>query len=148
MKIQTHVPQICARARSGLSYWYIIELFVIMDWPAKVCSRSSQAAKVDPFTYEVRHTVSWRKKQWLVALYDSIIGLKGIVQRKGPVALPSSGRNTTIWLSRVYASPEPFTLPGKFGVVVKVKDYQAPGDPDRVSSPVDSKFFSWEKKVD
>ena len=84
----------------------------------------------------------------MVALYDSIIGLKGIVQRKGPVALPSSGRNRTIWLSRVYASPEPFTFPGKFGVVVKVKDYQAPGDPDRVSKPIDSKFFSWEKKVD
>ena len=28
------------------------------------------------------------------------ISLKGIVQRKGPVALPSSGRKRTIWFSR------------------------------------------------
>jgi len=51
---------------------------------------------------------------------DCTISLKGIVQRKGPVALPSSGRSRTIWLSGLSASPEPLFLTGKFGVVVKV----------------------------
>jgi len=48
------------------------------------------------------------------------ISLKGIVQRKRPVALPSSGRKRTIWFSRVYASPEQSFTAGTFGVVVKV----------------------------
>jgi len=64
------------------------------------------------------------------------ISLKGIVQRKGPVALPSSGRKRTIWFSRVYASPEPFITAGKFGVVVKVLDFQLSGGYDRGSNPV------------
>ena len=59
------------------------------------------------------------------------ISLKGIVQGKGPVALPSSGRNGTIWLSRVYASPEPSFTTGKFGVVVKVLDFHSSGGFDR-----------------
>ena len=74
------------------------------------------------------------------------ISLKGIVQRKGPVALPYSGRNRTIWLSRVYASPEPFITIGKFGVVGIVWDSQASGGSDRGSSPVGSKIFLLEKK--
>ena len=56
----------------------------------------------------------------MAGLSERTFSLKGIVQRKGPVALLSSGRNRTIWLSRVYASPEPFILTGKFGVVVKM----------------------------
>jgi len=75
------------------------------------------------------------------------ISLKGIVQRKGPVALPSSGRKRTIWFSRVYASPEPLFTAGKFGVVVKVLDLVSIGGFDRGSSPVGPKVFSWEKKV-
>jgi len=74
------------------------------------------------------------------------ISLKGIVQRKGPVALPSSGRNRTIWLSRVYASPEPFLIAGNFGVVVKVLNYHPTGDSDRGSSPVGPKIFLSGKK--
>jgi len=75
----------------------------------------------------------------------SLVSLKGIVQRKGPVALPSSGRNGTIWRSRVYASPEPSSATGKFGVVVKVLDCQPRCGSDQGSSPV-GKFFSWVKK--
>jgi len=52
---------------------------------------------------------------------DGTISLKGIVQRKGPVALPSSGRKRTIWFSRVYASSEPAFTAGMFGVVVKAR---------------------------
>jgi len=74
------------------------------------------------------------------------ISLKGIVQRKGPFALPSSGRNRTIWLSRVYASPnQPFTT-GKFGVVVKVLDLHAPCGSDRGSSMAGPKIFLLGKK--
>jgi len=74
------------------------------------------------------------------------ISLKGIVQRKGPVALPSSGRKRTIWSSRVYASPEPSITAGKFGVVVKVLDLQSTGGFDRGSSPVGPKVFFLGKK--
>ena len=74
------------------------------------------------------------------------ISLKGIVQRKGPVALPSSGRNGTIWLARVYASPEPSFAAGKFGAVVKRLDSQSPSGFDRGSSPVGSKVFFLGKK--
>jgi len=33
--------------------------------------------------------------------FGGTVSLKGIVQRKRPVALPSSGRKRTIWFSRV-----------------------------------------------
>jgi len=74
------------------------------------------------------------------------IGLKGIVQRKGPVTLPYSGRERTIWFSRVYASPKPSLAAGKFGVVVKVLDFQSSGGFDRGSSPVGPKIFFLGKK--
>jgi len=73
------------------------------------------------------------------------ISLKGIVQRKGPVALPSSGRKRTIWFCRVYGSELIFTAV-KFGEVVKVLDCQSSGGFDRESNPVGPNFFSWEKK--
>ena len=80
---------------------------------------------------------------------DRLIGtisLKGIVQRKGSVALPSSGRKRTIWFSRVYASPEPSFTAGKFGVVVKMLGSYSPGGFDRGSNPVVPKFFFLGKK--
>ena len=69
------------------------------------------------------------------------ISLKGIVQRKGPVALPSSGRKRTIWFSRVYASPEPSFTAGKIGAVVKVFYFHPIGGIVRGSNPVDPKNF-------
>jgi len=74
------------------------------------------------------------------------ISLKGIVQRKGPIALPSSGRKRTTWFSRVYASSEPSLTAGKFGVVVKVLGFQSPGGFDRGSNPVGPNFFFLGKK--
>ena len=76
------------------------------------------------------------------------ISLKGIVQRKGPVALPSSGRKSTIWFSRLCASPEPLITAGKFGVVVKVLNLHSSGGVDWGSNPVDpKKNFLGKKKV-
>ena len=92
-------------------------------------------------------TIVFKCLIYLRIRYNCTISLKGIVQRKGPVALPSSGRKRTIWLSRVYASPEPSISAGKFGVVVKVLifHHQAVSIGDRIRSIL--KFFSWEKKV-
>jgi len=80
------------------------------------------------------------------ALATCTISLKGIVQRKGPIALPSSGRKRTIRFSRVYASSEPASPAGKFGVVVKVLSFQSPGGFDRGSNPVGPKIFFLGKK--
>ena len=74
------------------------------------------------------------------------ISLKGIVQRKGPVALPSSGRKITFWFSRVCASPEPLITAGKYGVGVKVLNFHSSGGVDWGSNPVGPNFFSREKK--
>ena len=73
------------------------------------------------------------------------ISLKGIVQRKGPVALPSSGRKRTIWFSRVYASPEPSFTAGEFGVV-KVSAFHPTGNFVRGSNLVGPKIFFLGKK--
>jgi len=87
------------------------------------------------------------KREKYIAMGRRTISLKGIVQQKGPVALPSSGRNRTIWLARLYASPEPSIAAGKFGVVVKVLDSQTQSSSDWGSSPVSPKIFLLGKKV-
>jgi len=85
-------------------------------------------------------------KQLKFQVSDCTISLKGIVQRKGPIALPSSGRKRTIWFSRVYASSEPSFTAGKFGVVIKVLGFQPPDGFDRGSNPVGPENFFLGKK--
>ena len=87
-----------------------------------------------------------KNRPYLFRFRPCTISLKGIVQGKGPVALPSSGRKRTIWFSRVYASPEPSITAGRFGVVVKVLDFQSTGVFDWGSKPVGPKKFFLGKK--
>jgi len=108
-------------------------------WTCSVSTRaiSQQSQKFARFDlHEKRH----------LAVDVGTISLKGIVQRKGPVALPSSGRKRTIWFGRVYASPEPLFTAGKFSVVVKLLDLHSSGGFDRGSNPVGPKIFFLVKK--